>query len=152
MNLKKNATGRVLLLALVMLLPVSVLADAATDRASELNAQWDAAFNRGDAEAVAAFYAEDAVLSPGNGEVVQGREAIRDLFQSFIDNGVHSHAIEVVEAHLSGDVLYQVAEWQAQGENAEGDPIAFGGILSNTFRRNADGTWRSHQHVWNMAD
>ncbi|MEX2516746.1 MAG: SgcJ/EcaC family oxidoreductase [Gammaproteobacteria bacterium] len=152
MNLRMNMTGLTVLFSLLLLAPAAALADSAEAQANKLNTQWNAAFNQGDAAAVAGFYAEDAVLSPGNGKALKGRTEIQGLFQSFIDNGVHSHSIEIIEAHQSGDVLYQVAEWQAQGENADGEAISFGGVLSNTFRRNADGNWQSHLHVWNAGE
>ncbi len=123
----------------------------ATDLAKQLNDKWNAAFNRGDAAGVADLYAEDAVLSPGNGEALKGRDAIQGLFQSFIDNGVHDHSIDVIEAHQSGDVLYEVAKWKAHGKDEKSKPVSFGGILVNTFRQNAEGQWRSHLHVWNAG-
>ncbi|MDZ7737375.1 MAG: SgcJ/EcaC family oxidoreductase [Gammaproteobacteria bacterium] len=139
-----------LMLASVPLSP-ALAGDSAEQLAAELNGQWNAAFNRGDAAAVAALYAEDATLSPGNGETLEGRDSIRELFQSFIDNGVHDHSIEIIEAHQSGDVLYEVARWQAHSTDADGEPTSFGGVLLNTFRRGADGVWRSHVHVWNAG-
>ena len=122
-----------------------------SELAKQLNDKWNAAFNRGDAAGVADLYADDAVLSPGNGEVLKGRDAIQGLFQSFIDNGVHDHTIDIIEAHQSGDVLYEVAKWQAHGKDENGKSVSFGGVLVNTFRHNAEGHWRSHLHVWNAG-
>jgi uncharacterized protein (TIGR02246 family) len=42
----------------------------------KLDDAWAAAFNKGDAKAVAAMYAEDAHLLPDKGEMVHGRPAI----------------------------------------------------------------------------
>ncbi|MDX1605431.1 MAG: DUF4440 domain-containing protein, partial [Candidatus Competibacterales bacterium] len=66
--------------------------------AEELAAAWDEAFNAGDTAAVAAMYAEDARLSPGDGRVLEGRAAVQELFQGFIDYGVNNHMIEVISA------------------------------------------------------
>lgn len=41
---------------------------------------WVDAFNRGDADALAAFYAEDAVNHQVNQDPIEGREAIREMF------------------------------------------------------------------------
>lgn len=133
--------------------PVShAMAGNATELAEKLNDQWNTAFNSGDAAGVAALYAENAALSPGNGKTLHGRDSIRELFQSFMDNGVHDHSIEVIEAHKAGDMLYEVAHWQAHGTDAEGNTTSFGGILVNIFRRTGEDTWRSHTHVWNTGD
>jgi uncharacterized protein (TIGR02246 family) len=48
----------------------------------KLNDAFVAAFNKGDSQALAAFYTEDAHVLPAGGEMVQGRQAI----QSFWDN------------------------------------------------------------------
>ncbi|MGI9265821.1 MAG: nuclear transport factor 2 family protein [Gammaproteobacteria bacterium] len=41
---------------------------------------WVSAFNRGDADEVAAFYAEDAINHQVVQEPMEGREAIREMF------------------------------------------------------------------------
>lgn len=152
MHLKKYSAAWLSALLLAWL-PVSpALAGNAADLAEKLNEKWNTAFNSGDAAAVAGLYAGDAVVSPGNGETIKGRTAIQELFQSFIDNGVHDHSIEVIEAHRNGDVLYEVARWQAHGTNENGETTSFGGILASTFHRDKDGNWRSRLHIWNMGN
>ena len=49
-------------------------------RPSELVKAWVEAFNRGDADAMAAFYADDAVNHQVALAPVQGRDAIRAMF------------------------------------------------------------------------
>jgi uncharacterized protein (TIGR02246 family) len=51
---------------------------SAQDKATiaKLNDAWAAAFNRGDASAVAAMYTEDAFVLPPGAEMVKGRAAI----------------------------------------------------------------------------
>ncbi len=48
----------------------------------KLNDQWTAAFNRGDAAAVAAMYATDAYVLPPGGEMVKGRAAIAAFWKN----------------------------------------------------------------------
>jgi uncharacterized protein (TIGR02246 family) len=47
----------------------------------KLDAEWDAAFNKGDAAAVAAFYTHDAYTLPPGRDMVQGRNAIEALWR-----------------------------------------------------------------------
>ena len=146
-----NNTANWLMAALLAFMPLSsALADSASDVAKRLNAEWNTAFNNGNAAGVAALYAEDAVLSPGNGKILKGRDAVQQLFQDFIDNGVHGHSIEIIEARQVGDVLYEVARWQAHGTAEDGSQTTFGGILTNTFERDEEGDWKSRAHVWNV--
>lgn len=112
---------------------------------------WDEAFNAGDAAGITATYAEDARLSPGDGRILEGRAAIQELFQGFLDYGVHTHIIEVVDARSDGDVLYVIGQWQATGPEQDGEAPIFGGVLSNVFHKDADGNWLSRVHVWNSG-
>ncbi len=140
-------------LAAAVLTATPVLAEeTAHEVAVSLGLAWDEDFNRADAAALAEHYAEDAVLSPGNGEILEGREEIQGLFQSFLDNGVHSHRIEIVRADHTGDLLVQTGHWQAEGTDGDGNAITFGGVLTTSFRRTDAGDWEMVSHVWNMAD
>jgi uncharacterized protein (TIGR02246 family) len=115
------------------------------------NQAWNDAFNRGDNAALAALYAENAVLSPGNGATIHGRDAIRQLFQGFLDNGVNGHAIEVIEAGGDDQVRYQVAKWGAFGAESNGSKPHFGGILTSVLEKTAGGQWLIRLHTWNAA-
>jgi limonene-1,2-epoxide hydrolase len=50
-------------------------------RPRELVQAWVAAFNRGDAEQIAAFYHQDAINHQVTQDPVEGREAIRAMFE-----------------------------------------------------------------------
>jgi uncharacterized protein (TIGR02246 family) len=117
----------------------------------KLNAAWDAAFNKGDAAALARLYDDRAVVSPGNGKVITGRAEIEKLFKSFIDAGVHHHRIEIITTGGSGDTAYEVARWSAQLPEKDGKKGSLGGILTSVFTRSGDGQWRAVSHVWNAA-
>ena len=47
----------------------------------KLNDKWTAAFNKGDAAAVAAMYTEDAYVLPPGGDMVKGRSAIEAFWK-----------------------------------------------------------------------
>lgn len=115
------------------------------------NEAWNAAFNSGDMQKLASFYAENATLSPGNGQTMSGREAIANLFQSFIDAGVHGHRLETVEVGGDENALFQIAKWSAKGAPANGVAPEFGGITMNVMKKDANGNWLTHAHVWNAA-
>jgi len=119
---------------------------------SALNTQWNKAFNSGNPEAIAMLYDENAILSPGNGEVLTGRDEIENLFRSFIENGVHDHSIEIISIHRDGNILYQVSRWSASGVEENGTKPVFGGVLVNIFHREQDGEWKSHIHTWNVTE
>src|SRR5574338_891498 len=67
----------VLLLSMFAARCVDISAQTRTDpRLDRLAAEFQAAYNRGDVDQVAAFYAEDAVSMPPNRPMVHGRAAI----------------------------------------------------------------------------
>lgn len=119
---------------------------------TELNAQWNAALNSGNAKALAALYAEDATLSPGDGKTLAGRAAIEQLFQSFVDGGVHNHTLEIVQLNGDEHCITQVAKWSANGAEKDGKQPSFGGITMNVLCKDAQGKWQTRAHVWNVSN
>ena len=59
-------------------------------RPRELVLKWVAAFNTADADAVAAFYAEDAVNHQVVREPIVGRAAIREMFAAEFAMACHT--------------------------------------------------------------
>jgi len=126
--------------------------DETTKILDSVNATWNTTFNRGDSSALAALYTEDATLSPGNGEVLVGQQQIVNLFKSFIDNGVHNHSIETVNAYRNHEQVVQIAKWQADGVNDKKEAITFGGVLMTVMKQDSDGKWLTQSAVWNMGN
>jgi len=64
-------------------LSLATSAALAQDKATieKLNDAWTAAFNKGDARAVAAMYAEDAYVLPPGSDIVKGRAAIEAFWR-----------------------------------------------------------------------
>ncbi len=64
-------------------LSLATSAALAQDKATieKLNNAWTAAFNKGDAQAVAAMYAEDAYVLPPGSDIVKGRAAIEAFWR-----------------------------------------------------------------------
>src|SRR5271166_2736713 len=88
-----------------------------------LDKKFDAAFINGDAAALAAFYAEDAVIIPHDGPPIYGREAIQKHFVDMLKKihfSKHMSKPEEYSPHLIGtagnevwttgecDVIFQI--------------------------------------------
>ncbi len=114
-----------------------------------VNTLWNKELNSGNAKGLAALYADNAILSPGNGKTLVGRSEIENLFKSFVDAGVHQHTLEIIEVGGSGNLIYQVARWTARGAEAGGETPLFGGITTSVLEQNADGVWLARTHIWN---
>lgn len=134
-----------------MSLSAAVLADSPENIVSQANQQWNQALNQGKLNELVALYDRDASVSPGNGKLLQGHEAISNLFSGFIDNGVHNHQIETVDIIAADKQITQIGYWQAEGVDAEQNPVKFGGVLVTVLEQNEAGEWQLQSHVWNAA-
>lgn len=113
------------------------------------NDKWNKAFNAGEAAAVAGLYTTDATVLPHTHDVVQGVDAIRDFWKSVIEAGFKNHSINLIDVYAQGDLVVEIAKWQAEGPGEGGSRQSFGGSLVNVFERQGDGSWRCRVHIWN---
>lgn len=74
----------------------------------ELLTQWIDCFNRADADALAAFYAEDAINHQVANALVAGKQAIRDMFRSEFAQASMTCIVE----HIFEDGQWAILEWR----------------------------------------
>ncbi len=152
--MKNLLSGACVSLLLTLGLSTSVMAKDSNIKSivESANSAFNQALNTGNAKALSNQYAENATLSPGDGKVLVGRAEIEKLFQSFVDNGVHNHTLEIVKVGGTGNVIYQTSKWSANGAEANGKVPAFGGVTTSVLVKGADGKWLTQSHVWNVAN
>ena len=126
----------------------SLAADPKTD-VSAAYAAWDAAFNKGDAKAVAAAYLPNAKLLPPTHEVASDPAAIEKFFAGLHSNGVVNHKLEVIDAGGDDKVVYGSAKWSAKGKDKDGKPADFSGIATHVFERQPDNSLKLRLHTFN---
>jgi uncharacterized protein (TIGR02246 family) len=112
-------------------------------------AAWDAAFNKADAKALAAFYADDAVFLPATHDVVKGPAGVQKFFEGIFGMGVTAHKLDLIEAHGDGNLVYGTAKWSANGKDASGKDQPWGGIATHIFARQSDGSLKLELHTFN---
>jgi len=115
------------------------------------NERWNTLFNSSDITELSKLYTQDATLSAGNGGILKGRDAIKGLFQSFIDNGVNNHNIKMIETYETTNQIVQIGKWSADGLNENKEKISFGGVLMTVLIMQND-KWVIKSHVWNMSN
>jgi uncharacterized protein (TIGR02246 family) len=80
-------------------------ADAAAIQA--LDEQWSATAAKNDVEGTVAFYADDAVLLPGNAPIARDRKSIRESWAGLLGpNTAVSWKVSKVEVAKSGELGY----------------------------------------------
>ena len=71
--------------------------------------EFEAAFNRRDAAALAAMYTEDARLLPPGSEMVSGRSAIQEFWQGAFDMGVSGGELRPQQIEARDDLAYEMS-------------------------------------------
>jgi uncharacterized protein (TIGR02246 family) len=102
-----------------------------------------AASNEGDAEALTALYADDAVLLPPDHEPIHGREAIGEFWRQGTDTGLE---VSTLRLEVGGDVAYLVGRYHLPPTEQE---EADSGQYVLCLKRQADGAWRLTADIWN---
>jgi ketosteroid isomerase-like protein len=112
-------------------------------------AAWDAAFKSGDAKAIAAFYADDALVLPPNHEIYRGTSGAEQFFTGVLGTGATGHKLDLIEARGEGNLLYGTAKWSANGKDAAGKDQPWAGIATHVFKKQPDGKLKIAVHTFN---
>jgi uncharacterized protein (TIGR02246 family) len=110
------------------------------------NRAFIAAFLRGDAQAVADLYTEDAQVIPPGGEVASGRSAIAAFWRTVMETGVKDLTLDTTEVESTGDLACEVGAVTVVGANGQGTA----GRYVVVWKRQ-NGHWKIHRDIWNSA-
>jgi uncharacterized protein (TIGR02246 family) len=104
-----------------------------------------AASNQGDAEALAALYADDAMLLPPDHEPIRGREAIGAFWRQGTDEGLE---VTTLAVEVDGDLGYSVGRYHLPPTDEE---PADSGKYVMCLKRQRDGSWKLTADIWNRS-
>jgi ketosteroid isomerase-like protein len=107
------------------------------------------AYNRGDIDAVAAMYTEDAIAFPPDAAVVKGRAALHDLWKSSRDGGVTKVTLLTETVEGAGDLAIETGSGELQVRDAGGASGVQRMKFVVVWCRGSDGVWRLHRDIWN---
>ena len=117
----------------------------------QLVSEWTAAYNASDADAVAAFYADDAVWMDEGAPARTGKSAIRDSFAQLFELGTYE-SLDLVDEVIacSRDCLVARGNW------TEVATLRGGGVQPRDagkfiwlIRRQPDEGWKIVWGIWN---
>ena len=122
-------------------------ADEATVRESAT--AWAAAYNAGDADAIAAMYWDDATLQPPGAPAATGKTAIREFIAGDIvatkAAGMTMNIPEAGAVDVSGDLAYEAGTYTVT--DASGAVVDAGKYLGVLQKK--DGKWLYVRDTWN---
>jgi uncharacterized protein (TIGR02246 family) len=131
--------------------PAAPAVDAAADAEAvrAVNHAWFAAYKAADADALAALYAEDAVLLAPGAAAVSGRAAIREFYAkdtaASASAGLSNVEGATSDVGISGDGAFQSGAFTVA--DASGATVDTGKYLT-VFKRQ-DGKWMIIRDTWN---
>lgn len=108
------------------------------------------AFNNSDASEIAEHFTKDAVLMAPGVPATEGREAVRDYYQSIFDDFEPVLESHYVEIEIDGDLAYGrgVATVTLHPKDGTGASVSTSKYL-NILQRQPDGTWKTTHDIWN---
>jgi len=140
--------SKTLSVVLVLLLATigHVWADPLTADMMKLNAQWDAAINDPNFDALLPMYAADASLMPPGSPPVSGPTAIRDFFAKR-GTSVRNHKLELVEILPMGDYAYVTSRFKASLVRGE-ETTMLSGSTVKLYEHQSNGEWKVKSHIF----
>ena len=122
---------------------------SATRKALEANAKaFIEALNKGDAAAVAQFYAVDAKLLPPNDKIVEGRANIQMFWQGAISAGLKMTSLTPTTITPGGNLLVETGKYVSTIPGAGGATMTDEGKYVVVWRREGR-NWKIIRDIFN---
>ena len=111
------------------------------------------AFNQGNAAAIAAHFAEDALLMAPDKPTLKGKAAVQSYYQQIFDEYETALKSNYDEVKVSGDLAYgrgfaEVLLTPKRG----GQTVKSTAKYINIMKRQTDGTWITTHDIWNANE
>jgi uncharacterized protein (TIGR02246 family) len=126
---------------------VPAKAQDASKAGEDLGKKWVAAYNAGDAAAIAALFTPDGVFIPASGVVLKGPEAIKNALAGRMKAGWTKETVDVTEGGAAGDAAWAIGDYALIG-SGENEGKQLGGKFGETLVHDSDG-WHFRMLVAN---
>jgi uncharacterized protein (TIGR02246 family) len=107
------------------------------------------AYNRGDIAAAVEFYTGDAKFLHPNTEIISGKKAIREFFETGRAFGLRRISFKGVEASYDGNLAYERGVINMDIAPEGGQAMTDRGKYLVVMKRQADGAWKVAVDIWN---
>ena len=113
----------------------------------QLNDQWAAAYNKGDAAAVAAMYTSDAYLLPAGAPMVKGRDAIAGVWKKVMEQVADVKLTTLDVKPLGPNAAREIGTgtFKTKGRNPQDGALKYAVVWQKE-----GGKWKLLQDIWNM--
>ena len=100
-----------------------------------------------DAKIIAAAYTPDGQAFPPNADVVKGRAALQQMWQSVLDSGVASIELATTEVESSWNIAYESGTYSMKTRDGK---VADRGKYCVVWKR-VGGEWLLHRDIWSTS-
>jgi uncharacterized protein (TIGR02246 family) len=145
---RRTAVTAILLVAAIACVGPAAAADKVREAVERGNRAFLAAYVAHDSGKIAALYAADAAALPPGAGRANGREAIRKVWQGFLDAGVTIVSLRTVEVEARGDLAYESGEFALDAPGKDGKLGHVIGKYVVVWKR-AKGGWQLYRDIWN---
>jgi ketosteroid isomerase-like protein len=111
--------------------------------AERLSSTWTQAYNAGDAKALAALYAADAILSSVQDGSFTGQDMILSFWTGDL-GGKPTSTLTLTDVYVAGDLAHLEGEYKVE---EKGRPVTEG-RYTQLWMREGGGEWRIHRELW----
>lgn len=116
---------------------------------AQISNQFSAAYMKGDIDKLVSFYTDDAVIFPGNSDLIRGQQAIKKYWTLPPGRTITHHKITSVEIRPLGEFAYDYGYYEVSGtNNGEAWGPNYGKYLI-VWKKDKDGVWKMHLDMWN---
>ena len=125
--------------------------DAIAKQLTQLDDDWSKAAATKNADAVASFYAADAIAYPPNMPIAIGQAAARAVWAGGFADSTYTISWKTDHAGVSksGDLGYTSGAFEESMRGADGVMVTAKGKYLCTWALQADGSWKAIHDMWN---
>jgi uncharacterized protein (TIGR02246 family) len=132
------------LVGFMLMAPAAMAQDKAT--IDKLNADFMAAFNKGDMVAIGQMYTEDAYLLPSGGPMVKGRAAIQTFWTNAAE-GIGDFKLTTLDVKpLGSDAAREIGTFTLKTKGDKPQEVAGKYVV---VWENTGGQWKLATDIWN---
>lgn len=151
MNRSVRITALLGLMVSAACAPKAVDTTALAAQLTQLDEAWSQAAATKNADSIASFYAADATVYPPNSPVAVGRAAAREVWAAGFVDSTYAISWKTTQAGVakSGDIGYTAGTYQEAYKGPDGATVLVTGKYLCVWARQADGTWKATNDMWN---
>jgi uncharacterized protein (TIGR02246 family) len=115
----------------------------------KMNAEFMAATEKADADAMEKGYSKDAIVFQPNQPMAEGTEAIKKSFSDLTKMGKVKIILKLKDVFGSGNIAVATGRYEIEITPEGKEPIKDNGKYVNVWQMQKDGTWKLKRDIWN---